>query len=278
MEARNVTGPLAGATLVAWALSSCALVAFANVSGCGASADDASAPTGSDEAAQAEAELVDLPFALNDAGDDLLLTYVDAEGAHTVHHVGEVPEAARAWVRVDSLTLPPDQRPADGRVFVADLRGELPTQARLMSRAAFDARVEQARPSAAAGAALAAVSGEVVLYGASWCGACRQARRFFEREGVAFVDRDIERDPGARDEMNRKARAAGVATTGIPVIDVYGTILTGFDEGRIRRLLARGGGGAGQTGSGAGQTGSGAGQTGSGAGQTALPPGTPQPI
>ena len=64
MEARNVTGPLAGATLVAWALSSCALVAFANVSGCGASADDASAPTGSDEAAQAEAELVDLPFAL----------------------------------------------------------------------------------------------------------------------------------------------------------------------------------------------------------------------
>ena len=77
-----------------------------------------------------------------------------------------------------------------------------------------------------------------MIYGASWCGACRQARQFFEREGVAFVDRDIERDPGARDEMNQKARAAGVPTSGIPVIDVRGTILTGFDERRIRQLLA----------------------------------------
>jgi len=154
-------------------------------------------------------------------------------------------------VRVDSLALSPDQRPADGQVYVADLR-ERPVdsrEARLVPRATFDAYVERASGAAGIGSGgtpiAVAGSSDVVLYGASWCGACRQARQFFEREGIAFVDRDIERDPGARDEMNQKARAAGVPTTGIPVIDVRGTILTGFDERRIRQLLsASPGGGA----------------------------------
>ena len=204
--------------------------------------DEAHGDTPSIEAA---GQVVELPFALTDGTPDLMLTYADASGAHTVQRPSDVPEAAREWVRVDSLTLSPDQRPADGQVYVADLR-ERPVEsreARLVPRASFDAYVERASGNTGAGgrggAAIAtAASGDIVIYGASWCGACRQARQFFEREGVAFVDRDIERDPGARDEMNQKARAAGVPTSGIPVIDVRGTILTGFDERRIRQLLA----------------------------------------
>ncbi|MBK8593060.1 MAG: glutaredoxin family protein, partial [Sandaracinaceae bacterium] len=181
---------------------------------------------------EAAGQPVELPFALSDTSPDLLLTYADASGAHTVHRPSEVPEAAREWVRVDSLSLSPEQRPADGQVYVADLR-ERPADsraARLVPRATFDAYVERASGTTGSGGGgtpvAAAGSGDIVLYGAAWCGACRQARQFFEREGIAFVDRDIERDPGARDEMNQKARAAGVPTTGIPVIDVRGTILT----------------------------------------------------
>jgi glutaredoxin len=204
---------------------------------------------GEEPSIEAAGQPVELPFALSDASPDLLLTYADASGAHTVHRPSEVPEAAREWVRVDSLALSPEQRPADGQVYVADLR-ERPADsraARLVPRATFDAYVERASGTAGSGGGgtpvAAAGSGDIVLYGASWCGACRQARQFFEREGIAFVDRDIERDPGARDEMNQKARAAGVPTTGIPVIDVRGTILTGFDERRIRQLLAASPGG-----------------------------------
>ena len=62
------------------------------------------------------------------AGYDTL-TYADATGAHTVHRPSDVPEASREWVRVDSLSLSPDQRPADGQVYVADLR-ERPADSR----------------------------------------------------------------------------------------------------------------------------------------------------
>ena len=164
---------------------------------------------GDTPALEADGQPVELPFALTDQSPDLMLTYADATGTHTVQRPSDVPEASREWVRVDSLSLSPDQRPADGQVYVVDLR-ERPADsraARLVPRASFDAYVERAsgNTGAAGGAQVAtAGSGEIVLYGASWCGACRQARAFFEREGVAFVDRDIERDPGARDEMNRK--------------------------------------------------------------------------
>lgn len=237
MEAQRNTG-LAGAAL---ALCVLPLLLLA----CGDGSEPAVGAEGSGEtpALGAAGQPVELPFALNDSSPDLMLTYADESGAHTVQRPSDVPEGAREWVRVDSLTLAPEQRPADGQVYVADLRDRAADsrEARLVPRASFDAYVERASggPRGGGDAPVAtAGSGDIVLYGASWCGACRQARQFFEREGVAFVDRDIERDPGARDEMNRKARAAGVPTSGIPVIDVRGTILPGFDERRIRQLLA----------------------------------------
>ena len=85
------------------------------------------------------------------------------------------------------------------------------------------------QPNAAAG---------IVLYGTSWCGVCRTAREFFRARGVAFVERDIEREPGAREEMLQKARAQGIEPRGVPVIDVYGQIIPGFDQARISRLLS----------------------------------------
>ncbi|HEY6878323.1 MAG TPA: glutaredoxin domain-containing protein, partial [Polyangiales bacterium] len=84
----------------------------------------------------------------------------------------------------------------------------------------------------------AATSSDVIIYGASWCGACKQARAFFEHKGVPFVEKDIEKEPGARGEMMAKAKAQGVNTSGIPVIDVKGTLVGGFNAARIDQLLA----------------------------------------
>jgi glutaredoxin len=173
------------------------------------------------------------PFAVRDDSSGLLLVYGDAEGFHTVERVADVPVASRTNVRVDSLSASPDRRLDAQFVWVADLRrkgsdGTYPVRA--LPREEFERLGSPAAPRATG-------SGEVVVYGASWCGVCRRAEAYFRSKGVAFVEKDIEREPGARDEMMAKARAAGVSTNGIPVIDVRGTILAGFDPQAIDRAL-----------------------------------------
>lgn len=82
-----------------------------------------------------------------------------------------------------------------------------------------------------------ASSGTVVVYGTAWCGYCKKARSYLTAKGISFVDRDIEQDPGAADELALKARAAGVTPTGVPVIDVKGKLILGFSAEAIDRAL-----------------------------------------
>lgn len=206
--------------------------------GCGGAEDTGLPPDG---------ELVEPPFAVRGEAEDLLLVWFDSEGLHTAPNRSAIPEAHRECVRVDDLRLPPEERLDPEFVYVADLRrprddGSYPV--RKMTRAAFDARVEQAAPSALPSAeegqepVAAEVSSDVVLYGASWCGACRSAAAFLRSRGIAFVERDIERDPDARAAMQRAVRAAGVSPSGIPVIDFRGRIIQGFDQSALERAIA----------------------------------------
>ena len=208
------------------------LIAFAAAIGCEDGGSEA--PEGAEPA-----PLVEPPFTIRSEAEDLLFTYFDAEGAHTVDRLAEVPEAHREQVAVRSLTLAPAARPAPGRVFVADLRAPGPDgryPVRLVSRDDFDRRVDEAMGRGAS-PAVASATGDVVLYGASWCGACRSAAAFLRSQGVAFQERDIERDDAAREEMLQKLRARGMPAGGIPVIDFRGTLVQGFDRPALEGLI-----------------------------------------
>jgi glutaredoxin len=187
----------------------------------------------------AQAPRVTPPFAVAGEAEGLLLVWYDAEGAaHAAHARAEVPEASRARVRVDSLEVAPDQRLDPAFMYVADLQKPRPDgsyEVRKVAREAFESFIS--KPAPAESAAVASAS-DVIIYGASWCGACKQAKRFFRDKGVAFIEKDIEKEPGARSEMLEKARAQGVSTQGIPVIDVRGKLLPGFDANAVERLLA----------------------------------------
>jgi glutaredoxin len=78
---------------------------------------------------------------------------------------------------------------------------------------------------------------EVVIYGAEWCGPCHQAAAFLARRGVAFVERNVETDRDAAREMRNKLDRAGLGGGGIPVIDVSGRILVGFNARQVDRAL-----------------------------------------
>ena len=198
----------------------------------------------------AEGEPVEPPFEVRGEAEGLLLVWFDEEGLHTASRRSDIPEAHRGAVRVDDLELAPDERLDPELVYVADLRRPAASGSyavRRMRRAAFDAQVERAAgretevaeaPAAHPDGDEAAPSGDVVIYGASWCGACRSAAAFFRERGIEFVERDIEREPGAREAMQRAARAAGVSPSGIPVIDFRGRVIQGFDRGALERAIA----------------------------------------
>ena len=79
----------------------------------------------------------------------------------------------------------------------------------------------------------------VILYTAPWCGFCKKAAAHLRQKSVRFVERDIDRDRRAAVELSRKLRQAGLSGGGVPVLDIGGTLIIGFDQQRIDRLLER---------------------------------------
>ena len=71
----------------------------------------------------------------------------------------------------------------------------------------------------------------VVLYATDWCGYCKQTKRFLDSKGIPFKEFDIEKDVEAR-----KAYEA-LGGRGIPLIDVNGTLIRGFDPDEILAAL-----------------------------------------
>jgi glutaredoxin-like YruB-family protein len=71
----------------------------------------------------------------------------------------------------------------------------------------------------------------VVLYATDWCGYCKQTKRCLDSKGIPFREFDIEKDAEAR-----KAYEA-LGGRGIPLIDVNGTLIRGFDPDEILAAL-----------------------------------------
>ncbi len=184
----------------------------------------------------------------------LLFTYLDEKGDfHVVERVGDVPESSRELVRVMDPTR---DDPNPESVMISDLRHANDDgifAVKPMSRSEFDkvalerrkkngltlATVPSAAPSGSAGAAghVNAAAGPIIIYGASWCGACHEAAAYLKSRNIPFVEKDIEADSSAQREMNAKIARAGVRGGSIPIIDVHGKILQGFSAQAIEQAL-----------------------------------------
>jgi glutaredoxin len=93
--------------------------------------------------------------------------------------------------------------------------------------------------TSASGASASGATPAVTIYGTSWCGACRAAREFLTERKIPFADKDVERDPDAARELAAKASKMGIPTDRVPIIDVRGRLLLGFDRARIEALLGQ---------------------------------------
>ncbi len=73
---------------------------------------------------------------------------------------------------------------------------------------------------------------DIVLYATSWCGYCRRTRQLLKELKADFVEKDIEKDPEAGREFSER-----FGRSGVPVIDVGGQVIRGYDRQRIRKAV-----------------------------------------
>ncbi len=74
---------------------------------------------------------------------------------------------------------------------------------------------------------------QVTIYSTPTCHFCHAAKDFFTANSVAFTDYNVGSDLEKRKEMIEKSGQMGV-----PVITVGKDLIVGFDEPKLRELLA----------------------------------------
>lgn len=72
----------------------------------------------------------------------------------------------------------------------------------------------------------------ITMYTTPTCAFCHMAKEYFKARQLDFTSKDVTTDPQAYKELLDKSHQLGV-----PVIDIGGTIIVGFDRPRIDLAL-----------------------------------------
>ena len=74
----------------------------------------------------------------------------------------------------------------------------------------------------------------ITIYTTPSCGFCTKAKQYFRERRIPFTEYNVANDQRRADEMVRKSHQMGV-----PVIDIHGRIIVGFNQPEIERALRR---------------------------------------
>lgn len=73
---------------------------------------------------------------------------------------------------------------------------------------------------------------KVTVYSADWCAFCHAVKDYLDKLGVKYTEKNVETDVAFAHEAVDKS-----GQTGIPVLDIDGTIIIGFDRPKIDAVL-----------------------------------------
>ena len=76
------------------------------------------------------------------------------------------------------------------------------------------------------------IMNHVTIYTTPTCIWCNRAKSYLRQQNISFVEKDVSRDREAATEMIKKTNQMGV-----PVLDINGSVIIGFDQHGINRLL-----------------------------------------
>lgn len=72
----------------------------------------------------------------------------------------------------------------------------------------------------------------VILYATDWCGYCEKTRQFLDENHIKYTEYDIEKSEQARQQH------AALNAKGVPVLDIKGTIIYGYDIKNSKHVLS----------------------------------------
>lgn len=72
---------------------------------------------------------------------------------------------------------------------------------------------------------------KITIFTTPTCVYCKMTKAFFKQNNLSYEEKDVAADAEARDEMINKSHQMGV-----PVIDVDGEIVVGFDKEKLTKL------------------------------------------
>ena len=73
---------------------------------------------------------------------------------------------------------------------------------------------------------------KVIIYSTPSCVYCKMAKEYFKQNKIEYQEYDVASDLNARNDMLKKSHQMGV-----PVIDINGEIIVGFNRSAIDRAL-----------------------------------------
>lgn len=71
---------------------------------------------------------------------------------------------------------------------------------------------------------------KIIVYSTDWCAYCKMTMEYLNRKHMPVIEKNIEEDEAAKEELLKKMNGN---FSGVPVIDICGDMILGFDRLKI---------------------------------------------
>ena len=205
-------------------------------------------PAAKDKAsAQQETDAPAAPV-VTDNSSKIMFSWFEGNEAKTALDIADIPDGVKKEVRVQDLAVPPDKRNPEW-IFLANLtkkNAEGGYAVRTVHRDKYEQKrhPEQKKNSASSDLAnadsqSAASQSNVIMYATPHCPHCKKARRWLLEQKIPYNEINLEKDQTAAVALAQKGQAQGVPTGGVPMFEINGRLIPGFDPAAIRKALTQ---------------------------------------
>jgi glutaredoxin len=74
----------------------------------------------------------------------------------------------------------------------------------------------------------------ITIYSTTWCAFCKTEKQWLDKLGIPYIEKNVETDMDAHNELVEKN---GGPYQGVPITDVDGDLVLGFDRLKIDKLM-----------------------------------------